>query len=130
MRLILDTHILLWWAAADRRLTKSIRDVITAEDNDIAVSAATFWELAIKKSLGRIDVDLDELHRAATADGFQEMPVIIDHAVRLQGLPELHRDPFDRMLIVQAIAEERRLLTRDEAILAYRGVSGFDPLEA
>jgi PIN domain nuclease of toxin-antitoxin system len=130
VKLLLDTHILLWWVAGDRKLPRSLRDRITSAENDVFVSAATFWEIAIKMRLGRIDIDLEELRTAVNADGFRELPVQIAHTLRLQELPEHHRDPFDRLLIAQSIADGQRLVTRDESILAYTGVAGFDPLSA
>jgi PIN domain nuclease of toxin-antitoxin system len=130
VRLLLDTHILLWWSSGDRRLVKTLRSAIASDDNDVAVSAATFWEIAIKKQLGRIDIDLGELLAAVRADGFEELAVRAAHTLQLDSLPGHHRDPFDRILIAQSIAEGRRLVTRDEAILAYSGVAGFDPLSA
>ncbi|MGZ8796685.1 MAG: type II toxin-antitoxin system VapC family toxin [Thermoanaerobaculia bacterium] len=130
MKLLLDTHILLWWVAGDRKLPRSLRDRITSAENDGSVSAATFWEIAIKMRLGRIDIDLEELCAAVNADGFTELPVQIAHTLRLQELPDHHEDPFDRLLIAQSIADGQRLVTRDESILAYTGVAGFDPLSA
>jgi PIN domain nuclease of toxin-antitoxin system len=114
----------------DRRLSKSVRDRILDDENDVSVSAATFWEIAIKAMLGRIDVDLDDLRSAALADGFTEIPVQINHTLRLKALPDHHRDPFDRLLIAQSIAEGHRLVTRDKSILSYAGVPGFDPMAA
>ncbi|MDP9362022.1 MAG: type II toxin-antitoxin system VapC family toxin [Acidobacteriota bacterium] len=128
MKFLLDTHILIWWAAGDRKLPRSLRDRIKAAENDVSVSAVTFWEIAIKSHLGRIHIDLEELRAAVHADGFNELPVQIAHTLRLQALPDHHRDPFDRLLIAQSIADGRRLVTRDESILAYAGVAGFDPL--
>jgi PIN domain nuclease of toxin-antitoxin system len=128
VKLLLDTHVLLWWVAGDRRLSKAIKAVVSSTGNDVAVSAATFWEVAIKSALGRIDVDLEELRVAALDDGFLELPVQIDHTLQLAGLPEHHRDPFDRLLVAQSIAENRRLVTTDQAILRYRGTAGFNPL--
>lgn len=128
MRLLLDTHILLWWMTADRRLSKSLARVLASAENDIAVSAASIWEIAIKRTLGRIDVDLDELLSAIGAQGMAEIPIRFAHSLRLADLPRNHDDPFDRILIAQAIAEGRRLVTGDDAILAYAGVAGFDPL--
>jgi PIN domain nuclease of toxin-antitoxin system len=130
VNLLLDTHILLWWVAGDRKLPRSLRDRITSAENDVSVSAATFWEIAIKARLGRIHIDLEELRAAVNADGFRELSVQIAHTLRLQELPDHHRDPFDRLLIAQSIADGQRLVTRDESILAYTGVAGFDPLSA
>lgn len=128
MKLLLDTHILVWWVAGDRKLPKSLRDRIAAAENDVWVSAATFWELSIKLRLGRIAIDLEELRKATNADGFSELSVQIAHTLRLPTLPDHHKDPFDRLLIAQSIVDGLRLVTRDEAILAYTGLAGFDPL--
>ena len=130
MRLLLDTHILLWWLSADRRLSRAVRDVLASEENDIAVSAATVWEIAIKHALGRISVDLKEMISAVNKDNFVELPVRFAHSLALESLPRRHDDPFDRLLIAQSIAEGRRLVTRDEVILEYAGIAGFDPLPA
>jgi PIN domain nuclease of toxin-antitoxin system len=130
MNILLDTHILLWWAANDRRLSSEARARIADPENDIVVSAATFWELAIKQHLRRIDIELHELQAAVAEDGFVEQPVEVAHTLRLKALPDLHRDPFDRLLIAQAIDTGARLLTRDDQILAYAGTDGFAPLKA
>lgn len=130
MRLLLDTHVLLWWLGADRRLSRSVREILASEESDIAVSAATIWEITIKRGLGRIDVDLSELLSAIAADGFAELPMRFAHSLTLESLPRHHDDPFDRMLIAQSIAEGRRLVTHDASVLRYVGVAGFDPLAA
>jgi len=108
VRLLLDTHILLWWLNADRRLSRPVRDLLAAEENDIAVSAATVWEVAIKRMLGRISVDLKELISAVNADHFVELPVRFAHSLTLESLPRRH----------------------DDLILEYAGIAGFDPLRA
>jgi len=128
MRLLLDTHILLWWIMGDRRLTKDLAAVVASAENDVAVSAATMWEITIKQMLGRIDVDLEELKASIAADGFSELPLRFSHSLKLQSLPRHHDDPFDRILIAQSIAEGRQLVTKDADILRYRGVAGFNPL--
>src|SRR5207302_1948628 len=92
VNLLLDTHILIWWAQGDRKLSKSLRNQIASSENEVAVSAATFWELAIKSRLGRIDLDLDELRAAVRADGFDELPVQVEHTLRLRDLPDHHQD--------------------------------------
>lgn len=115
---------------ADRRLAKAARALIASADNDVSVSAASFWEIAIKASLGRIDVAIADVQEAAAADGFEELPIRAAHTLPLALLPDHHQDPFDRLLIAQAIAEGRRLMTADAAILAYQGVAGFDPIKA
>jgi PIN domain nuclease of toxin-antitoxin system len=114
----------------DRRLSKSLAAAIASPENDIAVSAASIWEIAIKRALGRIDVDLDELLAVMATDGLMELPLRFGHSLRLESLPRHHDDPFDRILIAQSIAEGRRLVTKDDAILAYAGLAGFDPLSA
>ena len=128
MRLLLDTHILLWWVKGDRRLSKALANIVASPDNDIAVSAASIWEITIKRALGRLEVDLDELLSSMTADGFSELPLRFVHSLKLESLPRHHDDPVDRILIAQSIAEGRRLMTKDDAILAYAGLAGFDPL--
>ena len=129
MRLLLDTHILLWWATGDRKLSRKIRAAIASPENDVAVSAATFWELAIKQQLGRIDIDLADLQAAVAADGFTELPVQVAHTLRLQALPALHSDPFDRLLIAQSIEAGAPLVTQDAQILSYRGAAGFEVID-
>ena len=129
MRLLLDTHILLWWVMGDRRLPKDLAAVLASPESDLAVSAATMWEITIKQMLGRIDVDLEELTASIAADGFSELPLRFSHSLKLQSLPRYHDDPFDRILIAQSIAEGRQLVTKDADILRYRGVAGFNPIE-
>ena len=128
MRLLLDTHILLWWIMGDRRLPKNLATTLASADSDVAVSAASMWEITIKRMLGRIDVDLEELKASIAADGFSELPLRFSHSLKLQSLPRHHDDPFDRILIAQSIAEGRQLMTKDADILRYRGVAGFDPI--
>lgn len=128
MRLLLDTHILLWWVMGDRRLSKALSAALASPENDVAVSAASIWEIAIKRSLGRIDIELEELLSSMDADGFTELPLRFAHSLRLESLPRHHDDPFDRILIAQSVADGRRLVTKDAAILAYAGLAGFDPL--
>lgn len=128
MRLLLDTHILLWAMTTDRRLPKTLAAAIRSGDNDVAVSAISVWEVAIKRMRGRLDVEIDELLMTMSEMGFNELPVRQGHALRLTFLPNHHADPFDRMLIAQAMADGRRLVTTDAKILKYAGVMGFDPL--
>jgi PIN domain nuclease of toxin-antitoxin system len=130
MRLLLDTHILLWWLMGDRRLAKGLATALASPENDIAVSAASIWEIVIKRMLGRIEVDLEELLSSISGDGFTELPIRFAHTLKVQSLPRHHDDPFDRLLIAQAVSDGRRLVTTDESILAYAGMSGFDPLSA
>ncbi|HUR82904.1 MAG TPA: type II toxin-antitoxin system VapC family toxin [Thermoanaerobaculia bacterium] len=128
MRLLLDTHILLWWLMGGRRLPKRLAATLSSSDNDVAVSAASLWEIMIKRGLGRVDVDVEELLSSIASDGFSELPVQFRHTLALQSLPRHHDDPFDRILIAQSLVERRRLVTTDRAIHAYAGVPGFDPI--
>lgn len=130
MRLLLDTHILLWWLTLDRRLPKSIDTAIRSGANDVAVSVASVWEVTIKVMRGRLDIEIDDLLMSIAADGFAELPVRFGHTLRLHLLPPHHNDPFDRILIAQSVAEGRRLVTMDATILKYAGEQGFDPLTA
>lgn len=121
MRLLLDTHIYLWVLTDDTRLSAAARDLICAAD-DVFVSSASIWEAAIKVRLGKLDVDVDELVAEIEANGFIELPVRGIHAARVRDLPDLHRDPFDRLLVAQAMCEPLRLVTADEQLAGYTGL--------
>ncbi len=116
MKLLLDTHVVLWWLA-DEPLSAAATATVADPSNDVFVSAASVWEMAIKALVGKLDVDAD-LHGAIEAD-FTELAVSARHARAVQDLPPMHRDPFDRMLVVQAQLDGLVLVTRDEAIGAY-----------
>ena len=118
MRLLLDTHIFLWVVTGSGSLkTKARRTIETSEA--VFVSAASIWEIAIKVRLGKIDADPDALVAAIEESGFIELPVRAAHAAGVAALPPLHTDPFDRLLVAQAIAEPLRLLTADAGLKAY-----------
>ena len=119
MRLLLDTHILLWWLADDPRLPRAAETIIGDAANAVHVSAASFWEVAIKSALGRIDVDLDDVVAAIGATGFIELPITSRHSIECGRLPPHHRDPFDRMLVAQSRFEPLRLVTHDRALADY-----------
>ena len=123
MRLLLDTHILIWWLADDRKLAKSARAIIANPDNDVLVSAASLWEISIKVALGRLEVELDDLEQNVAANGFRSLPINFRHAITAGRLPAIHRDPFDRMLIAQASVEELRVTSHDKIFERY-GLSG------
>lgn len=129
MRLLLDTHVLLWWLADDRKLAKAARDIIADPDNDVHVSAVTVWEAAIKTTLGRLEIELDDLADTIVQNGFRPLPVEFRHAVTAGRLPSVHRDPFDRMLVAQASVEELRLVSHDRVFERY-GLSaeGLPPI--
>ncbi|PWV58323.1 type II toxin-antitoxin system VapC family toxin [Plasticicumulans acidivorans] len=118
MKVLLDTHILLWALAMPERLSPSARDTIERA-SALYVSAASIWEISIKAGLGKLDADLDEilahLHRA----GLQALDITWTHARAVQQLPMYHRDPFDRLLIAQAVSEPLHLLTADTALKPY-----------
>jgi PIN domain nuclease of toxin-antitoxin system len=119
LRLLLDTHIVIWWATGSRLLGAKARDLIVADDADLIVSAATWWELAIKRTLGRLDIDFTETRRDLEKREIKMLSVSFDHAEAAAALPRLHRDPFDRMLVAQASAEQLILVTRDSQLAAY-----------
>jgi PIN domain nuclease of toxin-antitoxin system len=118
LKLLLDTHVLLW-AITDSPRIKALRKRLLATDNEVHFSVASLWEVAIKVSLGKLDVIAAELRDAALESGFVELPVLGQHALQVGGLPWHHRDPFDRLLVAQAQAEPMRLLTADAQLLAY-----------
>ena len=119
MRLLLDTHILLWWLADDRKLTRAARAIIANPDNEVLVSSASLWEIAIKAALRRIEVELDDLEPAIARNGFRPLPIGFRHALTAGRLPALHRDPFDRMLVAQASVEELRVISHDRVFERY-----------
>jgi PIN domain nuclease of toxin-antitoxin system len=121
MRVLLDTHVLLWALAEPRRLDAETRAMIESGDTEMLFSAASIWEIAIKSSLGRagFDFDPDEIARAALETGFIELPVHWNAAALVRQLPLLHRDPFDRVLVAQAIIEPATLYTTDPQLVAY-----------
>ncbi|KVW77441.1 type II toxin-antitoxin system VapC family toxin [Burkholderia ubonensis] len=118
MRLLLDTHVYLWSVLDDRKLSKSARTLIMDAD-EVFVSAATIWEASIKAGLGKLDVDVNELVAEISAAGFVELPVRVAHAAMVRDLPDIHRDPFDRLLVAQAMTEPLRLVTADGHLAKY-----------
>lgn len=121
MRLLLDTHILLWWLANAPTLPARAHTIIADPANDVFVSPLSLWEIAIKARLGKIMANVNEVHTAALADGFLPLPFTPEHALVVAQLPDHHRDPFDRGLIAQARVEPLHLLTHDELVAAYGG---------
>ena len=122
MRLLLDTHLLLWAAANSKRLPHEARQLIEDEKNDVYYSAASIWEIAIKSSLRRKDfrIDLPRLLVTLPEMGLVELPITAAHAAGVTGIPPIHRDPFDRLLIAQSITEPLTLLTNDALLERYR----------
>jgi PIN domain nuclease of toxin-antitoxin system len=123
LKLLLDTHLLLWAAGEPQRLSTAARALIEAPDNALLFSVASIWEIAIKRGLGRNDFRVDPrvLRRGLIENGYDELPILGEHAVMVETLPAIHRDPFDRMLVAQALAEGVTLLTADERVADYRG---------
>jgi PIN domain nuclease of toxin-antitoxin system len=122
MRALLDTHAFLWWIGNDPRLSTRAREIIADDGNEIVLSAVSAWEIAIKASLGRFAIRGDIaafVHSNVTASGFEVLPLLIEHALRVASLPDHHRDPFDRALVAQAQVEDLALLTTDRAISRY-----------
>jgi PIN domain nuclease of toxin-antitoxin system len=123
MKLLLDTHLLLWAAGEPRRLSKRARTLIDNPDNELLFSAASLWEVAIKRGLGREDFKVDArlLRRGLLDNGYSELPIISDHVVATESLPPIHKDPFDRVLVAQATVEGVTLLTIDSLVAQYPG---------
>ena len=123
MRLLLDTHALLWWLDDPDKLSKTVRDLIVDADNQVYISSVTAWEIAIKKSLGKL-IAPDNLEAVIDEAHFDPLPITIKHALAVSSLPAHHSDPFDRMLIAQAGLESLTIVTRDRNIPLY-GVSSI-----
>ena len=122
MRYLLDTHAFLWWIGGDPRLSQRAAEVIRDPENEILVSAASTWEMAIKSQLGRIAFTADPVDlvpRQKAENRFPELPISVRHALQTSRLPLLHRDPFDRAPIAQAQVENIPLLSADETAAQY-----------
>jgi PIN domain nuclease of toxin-antitoxin system len=118
MKILLDTHILIWWLSKASRLSQTEIDLITDSDNFIFVSAATAWEIAVKKMIGKLEAP-DDLPVALAVNNFLELPITIEHSQKLYQLPLHHNDPFDRIMIAQAMSEDLTFMTRDAKIALY-----------
>lgn len=123
MKLLLDSHLLLWAAGAPERLSDAARTLFEHSDNELMFSAASLWEIAIKRGLGRDDfkVDARVLRRGLLDNGYGELPVTSEHAVAIDALPPIHKDPFDRILVAQAQVEGITLVTADDLVAQYSG---------
>ena len=123
MKLLLDTHILLWVAAKPECLSKQALALIEADSNDLYFSSASLWEIVIKQGLDRPDfhADASVLYRGLTDNGYHELSVTSRHALAVANLPKHHKDPFDRILIAQAMSEGFTLITADKLITLYDG---------
>ena len=123
MKLLLDTQLLLWAAGQPERLSPAARKQLNDPKNELLFSAASLWEVAIKNSLGRENFSVEPrlLRRGLVDNGYIELPITSQHAVNIDGLPPIHKDPFDRMLLSQALTEGITLLTTDAQLARYRG---------
>lgn len=119
MNLLLDTHVLLWALGDPSRLPPRVAAAIADPRNDVYVSAVVTWELVIKASLGRVDLPFAELGEVLEETGFTELPVTIAHTLRVRELPNHHRDPFDRLLVAQALAEDMTVVSADAVVRSY-----------
>ncbi|MGZ3304592.1 MAG: type II toxin-antitoxin system VapC family toxin [Asticcacaulis sp.] len=123
MKLLLDTHLLLWAAGLPERLPAGALLLMEDPGNTLVFSAASLWEIAIKSSLGRADFEVDArlLRRGLLDNGYEELPITGAHAAAVANLPDLHKDPFDRMLVSQSQVEGIVLLTSDAMVAQYPG---------
>jgi PIN domain nuclease of toxin-antitoxin system len=121
MKLLLDTHVLLWAAGQPERLPKGTQTLLDDPQNELLFSSANLWEIAIKRGLGRPDfrADVRLLRRGLLDNGYQELPITCEHAVMIEALPPLHKDPFDRILVAQTVVEGIILLTADPMVAQY-----------
>jgi PIN domain nuclease of toxin-antitoxin system len=117
MRVLLDTHLLLWALGSPSKLSKKARQRI--DSSEVYVSAASIWEISIKRALGKLEADPAEVLAAVEPAGFSHLPIIGEHAAKVVMLPPIHKDPFDRLLVAQAGVEPMILLTDDDALSGY-----------
>jgi len=117
VRVLLDTHLLLWALSEPSKLPPAVRKQILAAD--VYVSAASIWEISIKSAIGKLEADPNQVLAAIEPAGFSILPVTGEHAAKVAELPSLHKDPFDRMLVAQASTEPMQLLTNDTALRGY-----------
>ena len=118
MRILLDTHVYLWWLQDHPKLSQAGRDKIIAA-SEVYVSSASIWEATIKAGIGKLEVDINQLVAEIANSGFQELPISAQHAATVAQLPDIHRDPFDRILVAQALCEPLRLVTADGILSGY-----------
>ncbi len=118
MQYLLDSHVMLWWFTEPEKLSAKASNIISNKTNPIFISSVTFWELAIKKSLGRLTLP-HNLIEAVAAEGFKILPIMPEDGLGVADLPPLHSDPFDRLLIIQAKLNDLVIITRDTKIAEY-----------
>ena len=118
MNILLDTHALLWWLGDEEELSREAREAISNPENTVFLSAVVVWEIRIKQGIGKLELP-DEFSAVLDRQPFTELPITIDHANAVAGLPLIHRDPFDRLLVAQAMVEELTIVSRDSVIADY-----------
>ncbi len=118
MRLLLDTHTAVWLLGKDARVSECALDHFADETNDVMLSAAVVWEVAVKRSLGKLDAPTDMVDQLAGV-GVRPLPITLEHAAAVEALPPHHRDPFDRILVAQALGEGAAIVSRDEQLRRY-----------
>jgi PIN domain nuclease of toxin-antitoxin system len=121
VRLLIDTHILLWWLNEDPLMPARADALLFDPSNQVFVSAICIWEISIKTAIGKLEADVQELLATIPKSGFLPLPFTLEHAAAVHGLPDLHKDPFDRALVAQARLEPMHLVTHDDLIAAYGG---------
>lgn len=123
MKLLLDTHLLLWAAGSPEKLSQTARELLEDPGNLLLFSAANLWEISIKRGLGRDDFQVDPrlLRRGLLDNGYEELAITGAHSVAIDGLPAIHKDPFDRLLVAQSMVEGIQLLTSDALVAQYPG---------
>jgi PIN domain nuclease of toxin-antitoxin system len=118
VNLLLDTHAVLWWLSDDPTLSEAARVAISDPENTVYLSAVVIWEMRIRQGIGKLDLP-DDFEEVVDDQAFSKLPVTVDHANAIVRLPAIHRDPFDRMLVAQAVVEEMTIVTRDRNIAEY-----------
>jgi len=118
MRYLLDTHIILWWLVSPTKMSKTAQKIIRDKKNEIYLSSASFWEMAIKKSIGKLTLP-HSLLEVVAGEGFKILPIMPDECLGVVDLPLIHTDPFDRLLVIQAKLHDLVLVTKDATIMEY-----------
>jgi PIN domain nuclease of toxin-antitoxin system len=119
VKFLLDTHALLWWLADDDQLGVKAREAVADPANDVLISMASLWEIAVKVRVGKLQADIEEIINAVQREGFTVLDVGLAHLVTLAGLPMHHRDPFDHLLIAQAMTEDATFMSEDKNVARY-----------
>ncbi len=118
-RFLLDTHTLLWWLMNSEKIGKKAKEAISDPDHQVYISAASIWEITIKKSIGKLEAP-DNMTNIVIKKGFLQLPITLFHGESIRNLPKIHKDPFDRMLIIQAQQENLVIITNDSIIPQYK----------